>query len=452
MKQFLVVIVVVAMASSAFGGGILTNTNQSAQFIRTLSRNASTAIDATYFNPAGLTKLDDGWHFAFHNQSVFQERTVTNGHPLLNNDDYVGKLNVPFFPNFYAVYKQEKFAVSFGFGPNAGGGSAEYESGLPSFEAGLAKIPAMVTQMGVPTSGYKADMYFKGQSVFYGIQLNASYAISDVFSAAIGGRYIMANNTYEGYIRDIQINPNYPAFGFTGNYMSAEQFFNALASVNPAAGAYAAMVGDKKVDSKQTGTAITPIVSLNVKPIEALNIGVKYEFKSPLELTNETEVDDTGEFPDGVKTQNDIPAIFALGADYAFAPQFRASLSFNYYFDKDVDWDGREELVDNNYIEIGVGAEYDLSEVFALSIGFLHSQPGVSEDYQNDISHSLNSNTVGLGFGYALTSALDFDFGILYGVYDESVKTVADPEIGASFEETYNRTNFAFALGLGYHF
>jgi len=72
----------------AFAGGIVTNSNQSAQFIRTMSRNASTEIDATYFNPAGLTQLADGWHFSLHNQTIFQEKTVTNSFPLLQRANF----------------------------------------------------------------------------------------------------------------------------------------------------------------------------------------------------------------------------------------------------------------------------------------------------------------------------------------------------------------------------
>ena len=56
--------------SNAFAGGILTNTNQSAQFARMLSRNASIDLDAVYFNPAGLTQLENGFYFGLQNQSI----------------------------------------------------------------------------------------------------------------------------------------------------------------------------------------------------------------------------------------------------------------------------------------------------------------------------------------------------------------------------------------------
>lgn len=63
--------IILFWVSTALAGGIVTNTNQSAQYIRTLNRNASTCIDAVYFNPAGLTMLGDGLHFSLSNQSIF---------------------------------------------------------------------------------------------------------------------------------------------------------------------------------------------------------------------------------------------------------------------------------------------------------------------------------------------------------------------------------------------
>ncbi len=53
----------------AFAGGLVTNTNQSTAWSRMLVRDASTSIDAVYFNPAGLTKLDDGLYISFSSQS-----------------------------------------------------------------------------------------------------------------------------------------------------------------------------------------------------------------------------------------------------------------------------------------------------------------------------------------------------------------------------------------------
>ncbi|TNF39902.1 MAG: hypothetical protein EP310_09835, partial [Bacteroidetes bacterium] len=198
------------LANFAFAGGLLTNTNQSAQFIRMMSRNASLDIDAVYFNPAGLVKLEDGWHFAAYSQTIFQDKNVECGFPLLNDPSYLGKVSVPVFPTAFAVYKMDKWAFSFGFGPNAGGGSAEFERGLPSFEIPISKVVpglAGLTQINpaLKVDGYDADLYFTGSSIFWGLQLGATYKISDAVSVYGGVRYMPSKNVYEGSIKNIEL-------------------------------------------------------------------------------------------------------------------------------------------------------------------------------------------------------------------------------------------------------
>ena len=65
MKKLLLILTCVLLCPYLLNaGGIVTNTNQSATWVRTMVRDASTGIDAVYFNPAGLVKLNDGFHFS----------------------------------------------------------------------------------------------------------------------------------------------------------------------------------------------------------------------------------------------------------------------------------------------------------------------------------------------------------------------------------------------------
>ncbi|MDA3817479.1 MAG: hypothetical protein PF486_08895, partial [Prolixibacteraceae bacterium] len=84
MKKITLSLLLTLVISFSFAGGLLTNANQSTQYVRTLSRNASTSIDAAYYNPAGLSKLDNGLYLSVHNQSIFQTKTITNDFYLLN--------------------------------------------------------------------------------------------------------------------------------------------------------------------------------------------------------------------------------------------------------------------------------------------------------------------------------------------------------------------------------
>ena len=56
----------------AFAGGLLTNTNQSAAFLRNPSRDAVIATEAVYSNPAGTAFLDNGFHLTLNIQNAKQ--------------------------------------------------------------------------------------------------------------------------------------------------------------------------------------------------------------------------------------------------------------------------------------------------------------------------------------------------------------------------------------------
>ena len=226
MKKLLLLFTCFVFAGSlAFGGGIVTNSNQSAYWVRSIVRDASTGLDAVYFNPAGLTLLNDGFHFSLNSQTIFQSKDVTNNYQFLNGTPkkYKGEIKVPVFPSIYAAWKKNKITVSFGFNPIGGGGGAEYKEGLPSFETQISNLVPMLQSQLTPlntaltagyggfnpgfnnVSDYRADIYFKGTSVFFGYQLGLTYEITDIFSAYAGARLVTAKNTYEGHIQDIQI-------------------------------------------------------------------------------------------------------------------------------------------------------------------------------------------------------------------------------------------------------
>jgi len=451
MKKALTVILLVLGLVTISSATLVTNMNQSVLYVRMLSRNASTDVDAVYYNPAGLVNLKNGWHLALHNQTVFQTKTVENDFLLLNNHTYDGKVSVPVFPDLYIAYKKDKLALSFGFGPSAGGGTADFEKGLPSFEWKFSVLPTLISGMGLPTTKYSADIAFKGSSVFYGFQVNAAYALSDAVSAAIGARYISARNTYEGHIQNVMVNPYHPLLNPTSAMIPATTFFTQVGQP-----VYAGMVADKTVDVAQTGSGFTPIISLNFKPAAGLNLAAKYEFNTKLELTNKTTKDDTGMFPDGEKSHSDIPAFLSVGAAYEITPQLRATASFNYFFDKNANWDGREKFVNSNSYDIGFGLEYDVTNCLALSAGYLATVFDLAADYQSDMSHDMGANTIGAGARIKMGPKLDVDLGVMLPMYKTDKKTIpyANFLTGApigNFEERYSRKTFAFAIGLNVH-
>jgi long-chain fatty acid transport protein len=222
MKKILATTALLMCFGVVFAGGLLTNANQSAQYMRILSRNASTSVDAVYFNPAGLMKMNNGFFISVNSQYLDQTKTINSYFPLLNTPTYEGQIIVPVFPTAFAIYKKDRIAYSLGIGPNSGGGSAEFDSGLPSFEKPISKlVPGLagLSKLNQSITNYSTDISFKGESIFWGIQGGVSYKLSDMFSAYAGLRYVPAKNKYTGSITNIQLKVN-------GSFVNASSYLS----------------------------------------------------------------------------------------------------------------------------------------------------------------------------------------------------------------------------------
>jgi long-chain fatty acid transport protein len=512
-----------------FAGGIVTNSNNSADFIRLMNRNASVDADAVYFNPAGITRLNDGFSFYLSSQTIFQARTIKSDVPTLKEGTFEGTTFAPVFPNFYITYKTGNLAFGAGFVPIGGGGSAVFDDGLPSFAVPASLLPSGLTAQGINTTDYSFDVAFDGSSMYLGGQAVVSYKINDMISVAVGGRYFAATNTYKGHLKDIMINPTSAALGADGSMVSAPAFFNtaseglALGAAGATAGAnslqplidagaggltfdmliayglvaqatvdgvasgftqlgipfdsatmtpiiaqqyaqgaaatytqssatmagYAIGTADIEVDAKQTGSGFAPIVGVYVSPMEGLDIGLRYEGKAAMTLTNDTKVDGSGLFTDGAETGADMPAMIGVGVGYSAMPSLRVVADFNYYMNEDVDWNGREEFLENG-TEMGIGAEFMVSDALFLSAGFLTSKSGALDGYGTDLSHSLNSNTFGGGGKYYVNENLYISFGVSSTIYENLDNEGVSYRGLITGNEEYDKSTLNFAIGVGF--
>ena len=149
-KISLIGLVMLIVSIPTFAGGLLTNTNQHAAFLRMLSRGATFEIDGALSNPAGLAFLpNDGFHIGLSIQSAFQTRNIdasfytyngiamNNGAPVIVdgkpvptksdapfNKYYKGKAAAPVIPSLFAAYKKGDWTISGFFAITGGGGKA----------------------------------------------------------------------------------------------------------------------------------------------------------------------------------------------------------------------------------------------------------------------------------------------------------------------------------------
>lgn len=449
--------------SSLFAGGILTNTNQSAHFIRMVARDASVQIDAAYTNPAGLVKLEDGLHFSFTNQSAFQTRTITSTFaPFVGfggnaTKEFKGTASAPIIPSIQAAYKKGKWVLSGNLAVTGGGGKATFNDGLPSFESQIAVLPAALSGMKLPTTQYSVDAYMRGSSFIYGAQMGGSYAINDMFSAYAGFRLNIVNNGYEGYLKNIKINPTHPQINPTGAMISAKDFFTTIGQTQ-----LAESVSDREIDNKQSGWGVNPILGLNFNH-KGLNIGVKYEFKTSLDVESKTVDGKDGglaQFKDGVNTPHDIPALLTVGASYQILPNLSASIGYHHFFDSDANMGGKEKFINGGTNEYLFGAEYRIDRMFLVSAGGQITRYGVTDDYQKDLSFSINSYSIGLGGAVNVAKNVMINIGYFWTTYSDwnkdNPKYAAipgtNPTAYLAGKDVFSRTNKVFAAGVDFSF
>ena len=483
----LIVVAVLVSTPMVFGGGLITNTNQSAAWARTLTREASLGVDAVYFNPAGLAQLGNGLHLSLSNQTIFQTRTIGSDYPYLTGTpaSYEAELTAPIFPSIYAAFKMDKWTFSGGFNIIGGGGSADFPTGLPSFEIPVASLVPMLQgalapidqgyiDAGFPDTGfrnitgYNIDASFTGSSTYMGYQVGATYAINDMISVAIGGRFVSAKNTYEGSLAGVTIDAP-DAYGGTqpaGNYLrmvSGSAGLDALtvATLQGTASALDAGTADASLNTVQKGTGFTPIIGVNLHLTDMINIAAKYEHHTKIELTNETVSDVNEMFPDGAKTRGDLPGMFSLGAQIKPIDKISANIGFNYYLDKpayygtsDVDGNqiNNEGTIDNNSYSISASLEYKILDILGVSAGFSMGSLGVNDTYQSDMNYGLKSNTVAGGVFVHLSEMIVLNAGVVYVMYEDYSKPQSYLPMGfptaVPFNDTYGKNTMIFSLGL----
>ena len=550
MRKLLTFVASLLIGGNLFAGGLVTNTNQSASWVRLPSRNASTDIDAVYFNPAGLMKLENGIHVSLSNQSIWQTREIDNSYAGpngmfgLKNNVYNASVSAMVFPSIYAVYKMDKFAFSVGFNPVGGGGGATYERGLPSFEMSPSDLVPLLSSQGA--TDYQLDAYLEGSSVFLGFQAGVSYKINDMISVAAGLRYVSAKNTYDGHLTDIEVQMpggwlradlimNSAKASYTaaatgagalaagglgtstfaqaqaGGYITATEqaiFEGALAAagypvstpIGVAAqiyggaaikyGATANLLGDQTAIVEQKGSGISPFISVNISPSDKLNIAVKYEMATKIELVNNTTKDlligyenlpsttvpdltkPITMFPDGGKTRNDMPALLSVGVDLKLLPSLKLSLGSNYYFDKSADYGHRidddlnsstpsvpianKDIIESNGFSIQGGLEYNITEKLLVSGGYIWSNKGVNEKYQSDLTYGLATQTIGFGGAYLITEKIQLNLGASTTLYEPSSRAVDHIFSGTGGNipsiEKYAKNTFLVGIGLDIRF
>ncbi len=242
-----------AAATTAQAGGILTNTNQSIDFLRNPARDAAIGVDGIYSNPAGVSFMDDGLHVAFNWQIASQTRTIESQNELFklgakngssDTKSYEGTALAPVIPSIQLAYNKDKWSYQFGFSVTGGGGKCEFDQGIGSFETAVGAIAqkmiatsAQLNQQLAPlnasvpaATGYDMDAYMKGKQFYFGIQVGAARQLTENLSVYGGLRLLYGTASYEARLNNLRVMNG-------SNGMALAEYFEGLQSGLTTAGA-----------------------------------------------------------------------------------------------------------------------------------------------------------------------------------------------------------------------
>ena len=441
-----------ACSAAVQAGGLMTNTNYHIAFDRMFARGATSEIDATFSNPAGLAWGREGFQLSLNFQKPWQRRNIE-----LNNTTYEGVASAPIVPALFAAYKKDRIALSAMIGIVGSGGFVKYDQGVPQYnvmvQSMMSGIIPQLNQLpgiNIPTN-YALNSEMKGKQYIYGGQLNFTYKLLDCLSTAVGVRV----NYYDGYYRGHVI-------------ADAQNEYGQLAKL--------------LLDVDQKGWGFTPLVSINYHQ-GPLTLSARYEFRTKLNPENSTNVLDAGlgnglvakvaavpvygeaalmkikealapqlaaataPFQDGACTRYDMPALLAVAAGYEFTPKLRAALEYHFFDDKNAKManDRQKELTHGTH-EILAGVEYDINEKFTVSCGGQRTDYGLSDGYQQDTSFACDSYSLGLGGAWNINEKVRLNVSYFCSLYSDYNKQAAFGQ------ETYSRTNHVIGLGLDYKF
>ena len=500
MRKKLVFGIVMSMVSiSTFAGGLLTNTNQNAVFLRNPARDAVIAIDGVYSNPAGVAFLPKGLHLSLSWQAAWQTRqmNVANDLFLANggsaNKVFEGKAAAPVVPSFQLAYVfNDKWSVSAQFAVGGGGGACEFAQGLPMFEE---LVGGSIMTAGTGATSYSLNQSLTGKQYFYGLQLGATYRITENLSVFGGVRGVLASAAYEGFIKDIkasgvaakdyygglmtqvtdglaQINAGLPQIsaglqqlepvkdvpGYKEQYDALVAQQAALtakkaeleASQGKLQQALGLLGNDFNLDCQQSGFGITPIIGVNWN-LGKWNLAAKYEFRTKIELKNDsknTSANVTALMPayaDGAKVRSDIPALLTVGAQYSPIEAVRINGGFHYYWDKQAQ--GTAIVEGKNTWEAALGVEWDINDKFLVSVGTQRTQYGFADADMKDTNYNINSTALCVGGAYKFSKDIKLNFGYMHSFYGNHEFTNANKTVC-----DYTRKSDAVGISLDMRF
>lgn len=349
---------------------------------------------------------------------------------------------------------------------------------------------------------YSFNSYMHGRQYYFGLSAGAAYKVNDNFSVYAGLRGIYATCNYYGYVEDIKVG-NMPLYqvldpskensanielscdqsgiGFTPmlavdyktgrwNFSAKYEFKTRMRLKNKSVNQLPS-IGNLDDNLKNqmnklfTGTFMAAGMPqeqamikaeqasqavLADKNVVATTAALKQQFDSKIDKA-------IGEYADGKKIAGDIPSLLTVGVGYSPIDELHINVGFHWFDDYNAtSYNNRNKLLKKRgTLEFNAGVEYDVTKKITVSTGWQNTNYGLTDEYMDDKSFVVGSNSVGLGGVYHITKKLDFSVAYFHTFYNH-VKTSEEVTLAPGKTVTYNtdytRNNSAFAAGVNITF
>ncbi|MEC9466434.1 MAG: outer membrane protein transport protein [Myxococcota bacterium] len=442
----------IAAPAVAFAGNVFNSGNHSAEYARTLNRNASTDVDAAVYNAAGTIAMPEGFHLGLTNHFVFKLDNPSLGEKEFRADD-----PVLFYPTLSLVYNAGNWSAFIHAGVPAGGGSKNFKDGHPVLSA-EAVVP-FVNERGQATLGDGVNVAeqdgtlvtsgaVKGTSTYYGLTVGGAYQALEWLSIGLGLRFVQGEESTVG----------------------AGEFDLALTEVGEGA-AQLGMLADPLLLGVDTQTksnlGFNPILSLYSTPVDGLGVALQYQFKTPMEWERtyaelEDGVEDVGpSFYPSNDYRKDLPAIGTLGVSYMVTKELRAELNYTHYFNSQAVWEDRVTDEEGNTAtvdrmepftdgwESGLALEYDFGDL-VMSVGAAYQHTGSTLEAKTWLSGNLNTFAVATGATYTINDNFEVTLGAFNIHYISQTKNMGTEEAPADLK--YSQSVQGVVAGMNAHF
>ncbi len=426
--------VAVFSASAVWAGGADNKANWSAEYIRTLNRNAATdSADIVMYNPAGVMMMDDGLYGNISGQYIVKDyNNKINGTDFDQNEPSI-------VPGLYAVYKSGPFAGFLGVTNVLGGGKVKYDDGdftttalglgiMQLANMGLTAAAPQLAQLGIvlPQTGYYSTISsqkLEAEAVGLGYTLGGAYKFNDMFSMSLALRYVDSSRKASG---SVTVNPMLSITGVNDPITAS-------------------------VDYKEDASGWGGVIGFDITPSDAVNIGIRYETQVDLKYDQTIKEDTLGVLgalgvTDGGTRKHNLPGILAAGVSYKFGGNWRAEADLTYYLDDSANSDS----ISSNGYDMGVMVEYGFSDTLKGSLGYMYTDTGVkkTEDMTPELPE-LNASTLGTGVAWEASPGFVINLSIGHVFYQSESFTIAT---SATTDATIEYEKDVTFMGLGFQY